>query len=112
MIPKLKVHKAIKSKIREIIRNGCASPDKEIIAKINEALAGRVNYFRIGNSNRAFGEIRDYLEMKILTLLTRRKWRQKRSVGWFRWSNEYLYDVLRLFWDCKLQSQQNAEAYK
>jgi RNA-directed DNA polymerase len=112
MTPKLKARKAIKSKIRVIIKNGGASPEIEIIAKINEVLAGWVNYFRVGNSSRAFGEVRDYLEMKIRTLLTRRKRRQKRSVGWRRWSNEYLYDVLGLFWDWKLQPLQNAEAYR
>jgi len=112
MTPKLKARKAIKAKIREIIKNGGATPDKEIIAKINEVLAGWVNYFQVGNSNRAFSEVRDYLEMKIRTLLTRRKRRQKRSVGWRRWSNEYLYDVLGLFWDWKLQPLANAEAFK
>ncbi|HUS87887.1 MAG TPA: group II intron maturase-specific domain-containing protein, partial [Desulfosporosinus sp.] len=112
MTPKKKARKAIKVKIREIIRNGGASPTKEIITEINAAVVGWVNYFRVGNSNRAFSEVRDYLEMKVCTLLTRRKRRQKRSVGWRRWSNEYLYEVLELFWDWKLQPLENAEAYK
>lgn len=112
MMPNKKARKAIKAKIREIIKHGGSTPAKELIAKINVALAGWVNYFRVGNSNRAFSEVRDYLEMKVRTLLTRRKRRKKRSVGWRRWSNEYLYDVLGLFWDWKLQSLQNAEAYK
>lgn len=94
MTPKKKALKAIKAKIREIIRNGGATPEKEIIAKINVALAGWVNYFRVGNSNRAFSEVRDYLEMKVRTLLTRRKRRRKRSVGWLRWSNVYLHDAV------------------
>ena len=112
MTPKKKARKAIKAKIREIIKHGGASPANEIIARINVAVAGWVNYFRVGNSSRAFGEVRDYLEMKVRTLLTRRKRRQKRSVGWRRWSNEYLYDVLELFWDWKLQPLENVEAYK
>jgi group II intron reverse transcriptase/maturase len=112
MTPKKKARKVIKAKIREIIKNGGASPTNEIITDINEAVAGWVNYFRVGNSNRAFSEVRDYLEMKVRTLLTRRKRRQKRSVGWRRWSNEYLYDVLKLYWDWKLQPLQNVEAYR
>lgn len=112
MTPKKKARKAIKARIREIIKHGGASPAKEIIAKINVALAGWANYFRVGNSNRTFSEVRDYLEMKVRTLLTRRKRRQKRSVGWRRWSNEYLYEVLDLFWDWKLHPLGNAEAYK
>ena len=43
------------------------------------------------------------MEMKIRTLLTRRKRRRKSSVGWRRWSNEYLYGVLGLYWDWKIQ---------
>lgn len=111
MTPKKKARKAIKAKIRDIIRRGGATPAKVLVARLNAALAGWVNYFRVGNSSRAFSEVRDYLEMKVRTLLTRRKRRQKRSVGWRRWSNEYLYDVLGLFWDWKVHPLANVEAY-
>lgn len=70
-----------------------------------------MNYFRVGNASRAFSGVRDYLEMKVRTLLTRRKLRKKRSVGWRRWSNEYLYGVLGLFWDWKIQPLPGAKAY-
>ncbi|WP_256703138.1 group II intron reverse transcriptase/maturase [Bacillus cereus] len=66
-------------------------------SKTNQYGTDWVNYFRIGNSSRAFSQVRDYTEMKIRTLLTRRKRRQKRSIGWQRWSNEYLYGVLGLY---------------
>lgn len=103
MTPKKKARKAIKAKIREIIVHGGALTAKALVKKINAAVAGWVNYFRVGNSSRAFSEVRDYMEMKIRTLLTRRKRRQKRSIGWRRWSNEYLYDVLGLYWDWTIQ---------
>ena len=32
-----------------------------------------------------------------------RKRRRKSRVGWRRWSNEYLHDVLRPYWDWKVQ---------
>ena len=99
MTPKKKARKAIKATIRDLIRHGGATPIKALIARINAALAGWVNYFRVGNSSRAFSEVRDYLEMKIRTLLTRRTRRRKRSIGWRRWSSAYLYGVLGLFWD-------------
>ena len=111
LTPKKKARKSIKAKIREIIQRGGATPAKDLIKRINTVLAGWVEYFRVGNSSRAFSEVRDYLEMKIRTLLTRRKRRQKRSVGWRRWSNEYLYDVLGLFWDWKIHPLQNVDAY-
>lgn len=102
MSPRKKARKAIKAKIRDIISRGGALPAAEIVTKINAAVAGWVEYFRVGNSSRAFSEVRDYMEMKVRTLLTRRKRRRKRSIGWRRWSNEYLYGVLGLYWDWKL----------
>jgi group II intron reverse transcriptase/maturase len=84
MTPKKKARKAVKAKIRDIIHNGGATPSKELVSKINEVLAGWVIYFRIGNSSRAFSEVRDYVEMKVRTLLSRRKRRNKRSIGWRR----------------------------
>lgn len=112
MTPKKKARKAIKAKIRDIIHGGGATPAKTIVSRINAALAGWANYFRVGNASRAFSEVRDYTEMKVRTLLTRRKRQRKRSVGWRRWSNEYLYDVLGLYWDWKIRPLPSAERYE
>ena len=111
MKPKKKARLSIKAKIREIIKRGGSAPAKEIIKCINTALTGWVNYFRVGHSSKSFSEVREYLEMKIRTLLTRRKRRRKTSIGWRRWSNEYIYGVLRLFWDWKLEHLKPVEAY-
>jgi group II intron reverse transcriptase/maturase len=103
MTPKKKARKAVKAKVRDIIARGGATPAADLVKRINAMLAGWVTYFRVGNSSRAFSEVRDYAEMKVRTLLTRRKRRRKSGVGWRRWSNEYLYDVLGLYWDWKIQ---------
>lgn len=112
MTPRKKARTAVKTRIREIIQNGGAKPAENLIKQVNAVLVGWVNYFRVGNSSRAFSEVRDYTEMKIRTLLTRRKRRKKRSIGWRRWSNEYLYDVLGLYWDWKVQPLKSAEGYR
>jgi RNA-directed DNA polymerase len=112
MTPKKKARQAIKAKIRDIIRDGGSATAKEIVADINAALAGWVNYFRVGNASRAFNEVRHYTGMKIRTLLSRRKQRKKRGIGWRRWSSKYLYDVLGLYWDWKLQPLPNAEKFR
>jgi RNA-directed DNA polymerase len=112
LTPRKRARLAIKTRLRELLRHGGATPLKELIAQLNTMLAGWVQYFRVGNASRAFSEIRDYVEMKVRTLLTRRKRRRKRSVGWRRWSNEYLYNALGLFWDWKLRPLQGAEAYQ
>jgi RNA-directed DNA polymerase len=112
LTPKKKARIAIKGKIREIICHGGATPAKDLVKRVNAVVAGWVAYFRVGNASLAFSEVRDYLEMKIRTLLTRRKHHRKRSVGWRRWSNEYLYNVLGLYWDWKVRPLASAEAYK
>ncbi|MHB1673818.1 MAG: hypothetical protein ACYCSP_06160, partial [Acidobacteriaceae bacterium] len=61
------------------------------------------NPHKPGRPSHAFSEVRDYVEMKVRTLLTRRKRRRKTSIGWRRWSNEYLYGVLGLYWNWKVQ---------
>ncbi len=103
MTPKKKARKAIKAKVRDIVRHSGATPMPKVVKQINASLAGWVNYFRVGNASDAFSEVRDYVEMKVRNLLTRRKRRRKTSIGWRRWSNEYLYEVLGLYWDWKVQ---------
>src|SRR5947199_559132 len=103
MTPKKKARQAVKAKVRDIITRSGATPMPAVVKLINAMLAGWVNYFWVGDASRAFSEVRDYVEMKIRTLLTRRKRRRKSSVGWRRWSNEYLYEVLGLYWDWKVQ---------
>src|SRR6516225_5264866 len=112
MTPKKKARKAIKAKVRDIIRRGGQTPLPKVVTQINASLAGWVNYFRVGNANRAFSEVHGYMEMKIRTLLTRRKRRYKTSIGWRRWSNEYLYGVLGLYWDWKIQPLPGVEKRK
>ena len=89
MTPKKKARKAVKAKTGTSSEAGAPSPCRSLFA-LNAVMVGWVNYFRVGNSSRAFSEVRDYLEMKIRILLTRRKRRRKTSIGWRRWSNEYV----------------------
>ena len=112
LTPRKKARLALKARVRELLQHGGATPLKELIAHLNTVLTGWVQYFRVGNASHAFSEIRDYVEMKVRILLTRRKRRHKRSVGWQRWSNEYVYGVLGLFWDWKLRPLQGAAAYQ
>jgi group II intron reverse transcriptase/maturase len=103
MTPKKKARKAIKAKVRDIVQHSGATPMPKVVEQINASLAGWGNYFRVGNASDAFSEARDYVEMKVRSLLTRRKRRRKTSIGWRRWSNEYLYGVLGLYWDWKVR---------
>ena len=111
MTPKKKARKAIKAKVRDIIQHSGATPMPQVVKQINASLAGWVNYFRVGNASRDFSEVRDYAEMKVRTLLTRRKRRRKTTVRWRRWSNEYLYGVLELYPDWKVQPLPGVECF-
>ena len=111
MTPKKKARQAIKAKIRDLIEHGGATPVKMLVANINAALKGWVAYFRVGHASRAFNEVRDYVEMKIRTLLTRRKRRRKTNVGWRRWSSTYLYETLGLYWDWKIHPLPSALSF-
>ena len=112
LTPKKKARKAIKAKIRAIIRSGGATSTPALIAQINAALAGWVAYFRVGSASRAFHEVREYVEMKVRTLLTRRKRRRKSSIGWRRWSHEYIYGVLGLYWGWTVRPLPGADSFK
>src|SRR3984893_4144896 len=112
MTPKKKARKAIKAKVRDILRHSGATPMPKVIEQTNASLAGWVQYFRVGHSSRAFSEVHEYTEMKVRTLLTRRKRRRKTSIGWRRWSSYYLYGVLGLYWGWKLQPLPGVEDMK
>jgi group II intron reverse transcriptase/maturase len=112
LTPRKKARLAIKARLRGLLRHSGAPPLTTLVGQVNRLLTGWVQYFRVGNASRAFSELRDYVELKVRTLLTRRKRRRKRSVGWRRWSNEYLCGVLGLFWDWKLRPLAGVEAYE
>src|SRR5260370_13324819 len=81
MTPKKKARTSVKAKIRDIVRRGGATPMPELVKRINATVGGWVNYFRVGNSSRAFSEVRDYVELKVRTLLTRPKRPPQSTVG-------------------------------
>lgn len=98
MTPKSKSRVSVKARIRSIIHGSGSMPLPVVIARLNAVVRGWVLYFRVGNSSKAFSDVRHYLEMKVRTLLSRRKLRRKNGHGYYRWRREYLYDVLKLYW--------------
>ena len=62
---------------------------KEVIGQLRPIIMGWVNYFRVGNSRRAFNRVRFEIERKIRRFAMKRKGR--RGCGWKRWSNEVIY---------------------
>jgi RNA-directed DNA polymerase len=99
--PKLKKRTAVLAKLRDIFRRHASQPVERVIERINPILRGWVNYFAVGHSGRCFTFIKDWVEKKIRRHLMRARKRQ--GFGWKRWSRAWIYNVLGLFNDYRVQ---------
>ena len=89
--PRMKARTAILKKLKEILRSHVSQPVERVIYLINPVLRGWVNYFRIGNSSRCFGYVKDWVEKKVRRHLMRA--RGRKGFGWDRWSRSKLYEM-------------------
>ena len=89
--PRMKARTNLLRKLKEIFRRHVSQPVSRIIHLINPVLRGWTNYFRIGNSSRCFGYVRDWVEKKIRRHLM--KSRKRKGFGWNRWSRSQLYEM-------------------
>jgi RNA-directed DNA polymerase len=103
--PKLKKRTAVLAKLRDIFRRHASQPVGRVIEMINPILRGWVNYFAVGHSGRCFTFIKDWVEKKIRRHLMRARKRQ--GFGWKRWSREWIYNVLGLFNDYRVQRSES-----
>ena len=95
--PRMKARTALLRKLKDVFRRHQSQPVDRVIYLINPILTGWVNYFRIGNSSRCFGYVKDWVEKKIRCHLMRS--RKRRGFGWYRWSRAWFYKTLGLFND-------------
>ena len=95
--PRMKARTALLRKLKDVFRRHQSQPVDRVIYLINPILRGWVNYFRIGNSSRCFGYVKDWVEKKIRCHLMRS--RKRRGFGWDRWSRAWFYKTLGLFND-------------
>jgi RNA-directed DNA polymerase len=98
--PRKKKVKEIGKRIRVALKASWAKPLNEVIQTINAVIRGWVNYFRIGNSNRTFCKVRDYMEKKVRKFVMRRK--KLKGFGWKRWSREEMYQRWGLYNDYRI----------
>ena len=99
--PRMKARTALLRELKDVFRRHTSQPIDRVIYLINPIVRGWVNYFRIGNSSRCFGYIKDWLEKKIRRHLMRA--RKRRGFGWKRWSRAWLYETLGLFNDYRVR---------
>jgi RNA-directed DNA polymerase len=93
--PRMKARTALLRKLKDVFRRHQTQPVDRVIFLINPILRGWINYFRVGNSSRCFGYVKDWVEKKIRCHLMRS--RKCRGFGWNRWSRAWLYETLKLY---------------
>jgi RNA-directed DNA polymerase len=98
--PRMKARTALIRKLKGIFKRFVSQPVDRVIYLINPILRGWVNYFRIGNSSRCFGYIKEWVEKKIRRHLMRA--RKRGGFGWNRWSSAWFYETLGLFNDYRV----------
>ena len=95
--PKISARTDLLRELKGVFHHFNSQPIDRVIYQINPILRGWVNYFRIGNSSRCFGYIKDWVEKKIRRFLMRA--RKRHGFGWNRWSRDWFYQSLGLFND-------------
>jgi len=99
--PKQKKRVALFAKLKEVFRQNISQPVQGVIAEINPILRGWVNYFRIGHSSRCFSMVKRWVERKIRRHMMSA--RQRRGMGWKRWSTQWIHGTLGVFNDYRLR---------
>lgn len=89
--PRMKARTTLLRKLKEIFRKYLSQPLERVIYIINPILRGWLNYFRIGNSSRCFGYVKDWVEKKARRHLM--KSRKRKGFGWSKCSRKELYKM-------------------
>jgi RNA-directed DNA polymerase len=99
--PKRKKQSELLKRVRYILKNSRHRSTQEVVGKIRPVIVGWVNYFRVGNSRRAF----DWVRFEIMRQVRRFAMKQKGrpGCGWKRWSNEAIYKEWGLVDDYRVQ---------
>lgn len=94
--------------VRDVLRRSRSLQVQEAVLRTNPVVRGWVNYFRIGNSNRAFHKVRWQIERKVRRFAA--KQRKRKGFGWKRWSSAIVYGTWGLFGDYHVTSYERESA--
>lgn len=101
VLPSQKATQAIRAKIKEIARINRPHVTVEgLIKEVNPIVRGWVNYFRTGNSSKAFTKLRSYTAMRIRKFMRRR--RNQMGFGWKIYSGSLLFHKMGLYNDYRV----------
>jgi RNA-directed DNA polymerase len=95
--PRMKARTTLLRKLKDVFRRHQSQAVDRVVYLINPILRGWANYFRVGNSSKCFGYVKDWVEKKIRRHLMYA--RKRRGFGWNRWNRAWLYETLGLYND-------------
>jgi group II intron reverse transcriptase/maturase len=98
--PSAKATNNIRKKVRQITNYRRPIEVGQVVEELTPVIRGWVNYYRLGNSSKKFGKLKQYTAQKVRKFMNRR--RQKSGYGWKRYSDKYLYGALGLYNDYRL----------
>ena len=99
--PMRKKQSELLRRVRRILKFSRHRKLPEVLERIGPVIVGWVNYFRVGNSRRAFAWIRSEVMRKIRRFVMKQKGRP--GCGWKRWSNEAIYQKWGLVNDYRVR---------
>lgn len=99
--PRMGARTRLLRNLKEVFRKHRSHKVGKVISLINPVVRGWVNYFRIGNSSRCFGYVKDWIEKKLRRHLMRA--RNRKGFGWKRWSRSTLYEEMGLYNDYQIR---------
>ena len=99
--PRMRARTRLLRNLKEVFRRYVSQKVSKVISLINPVVRGWANYFRIGNSSRCFGYVKDWIEKKLRRHLMRA--RKRNGFGWRRWSRSKLYDEMGLYNDYQIR---------
>jgi RNA-directed DNA polymerase len=99
--PMRKKQSELLRRVRRILKFSRHRKLPEVLERIGPVIVGWVNYFRVGNSRRAFDWIRSEVMRKIRRFVMKQKGRP--GCGWKRWSNEAIYQKWGLVNDYRVR---------
>jgi len=88
-------------RVRWTLRHNRSKTVQQVVKLVNPILRGWVNYFRVGNSGRAFNLIKEEVEKRVRRLV--RKNQQHPGFGWKAWSPKVIYGQWGLFNDYQVR---------
>jgi RNA-directed DNA polymerase len=96
IVPSRKAIGRIRQEIKDATcRKNLALPKEAIIARLNQALRGWVNYFYYGNCSKPLAHLKNYTEERVRIYLSRKH--RLRGRGYRKYPNAYLYESLGLY---------------